>query len=227
MQKSLGWALALAIVAGVALILLLNLDLAGTRRSPNASPDRTGSTQSQSGPAATAPDAAAAGTSGMFREYFIGDEVECAEQFLAIAPVFFPAVPMDGMSLPSGDNVIHLEADVRGIANNPNGFALGQFIPYLKVTYEIVPTSSGEPLKGDLVPMVARDGLHYGATVVMPGNGKYRLTYHLEPPTSGALGRHNDFETGVAPWWSPFDVSWDWDYTTIDPTQPADSAGAR
>jgi uncharacterized protein involved in high-affinity Fe2+ transport len=216
MQKSFGWILALAILAGVGLILLLNLDLSGTRRSADVKSAEGTSPETRD--AGSPPqDPAAAGPSGMFREYFIGDEVEREAEFLAIAPVFFPAVPMDGMTIPTGDDVIHLEADVRALAGNPNGFALGQFIPYLKVRYEIVPASGGEVLRGELVPMVARDGLHYGATVVMPGNGRYRLTYQVEPPSAGNLGRHDDPETGVAKWWAPFEVSWDWDYTTIKP----------
>jgi uncharacterized protein involved in high-affinity Fe2+ transport len=225
MQKSFGWVLAAGILAGVATILLLNLDLGGTKRGTGVG-EAGGA--SGSAPAAQRPatDPAAAGPSGMFREYFIGDEVERDAEYLAIAPVFFPAVPMAGMTLPTGDDVIHLEADVRAIANNPNGFALGQFIPYLKVRYEIVPVSGGETLSGDLVPMVARDGLHYGATVIMPGNGRYRLTYHVEPPSAGSLGRHDDPETGVAPWWPPFAVSWDWDYATIKPAEASEAGGS-
>ena len=62
------------------------------------------------------------------------------------------------------------------------------------------------------MPMVARDGLHYGASIAMPKAGAYRLTYHIEPPSAGGLGRHSDPVTGVAPWWEPFEVSFDWDY---------------
>jgi periplasmic iron binding protein len=60
--------------------------------------------------------------------------------------------------------------------------------------------------------MVARDGLHYGASIAMPTPGSYRLTYRLAPPSAGGLGRHSDPVTGVAPWWQPFEVAYDWDY---------------
>ena len=62
------------------------------------------------------------------------------------------------------------------------------------------------------MPMVARDGLHYGATIEMPKAGRYKLTYAIEPPSDGGLGRHVDPATGVDPWWKPFEVSFDWDY---------------
>ena len=60
------------------------------------------------------------------------------------------------------------------------------------------------------MPMVARDGWHYGASIPMPRAGRYKLTYAIEPPT--AAGRHSDAATGVDPWWKPFEVSFDWDY---------------
>ena len=62
------------------------------------------------------------------------------------------------------------------------------------------------------MPMVARDGLHYGASLTLPKAGAYRLTYAIEPPSAGGLGRHSDPVTGVAPWWAPFEVTFDWDY---------------
>ena len=62
------------------------------------------------------------------------------------------------------------------------------------------------------MPMVARDGLHYGASIEMPKAGRYKLTYAIKPPSAGGLGRHADRATGVDPWWEPFEVSFDWDY---------------
>ena len=67
------------------------------------------------------------------------------------------------------------------------------------------------------MPMVARDGLHYGATIEMPGDGHYKLTYAIKPPSAGGLGRHVDPATGVEPWWKPFEVSFDWDFNRRTP----------
>ena len=36
------------------------------------------------------------------------------------------------------------------------------------------------------MPMVARDGLHYGANLAMPKAGVYRLTYQSSPPRPAA-----------------------------------------
>ena len=145
-----------------------------------------------------------------FREYPIGDEVE--KNYLKIAAVWLPAIAMDGSGL-GGTDVIHVEADVQATEGNPNGFGLGEFVPYLKISYSVVPAAGGEPIqKGTLIPMVAADGLHYGASLSMPKAGEYRLIYNIQPPSAGGLGRHSDPATGVAPWWEPFEVSFDWDY---------------
>ena len=135
----------------------------------------------------------------------IGDEV--IKNHIEIAAVWLPSVGMAGMPDPSGD-VIHVEADVRATANNPNGFAKDEFVPYLKIKYEVVDPKSGKSLQsGDLMPMVANDGLHYGANIARPAPGTYRLVYKIAPPSAGGLGRHSDKATGVASWWEPFEVS--------------------
>ena len=152
-----------------------------------------------------------------FREYPIGDEFQKNE--MLIKAVWLPPVQMEGMEFPTSANLIHLEADIRAAEGNRNGFAKDEFIPYLVVDYTIVPVdekAGGKtvaPITGKLAPMVARDGLHYGATLEMPGAGQYKLTYAIEMPRVGGLGRHVDPVTGVAPWWQPFDVSFDWDFS--------------
>jgi uncharacterized protein involved in high-affinity Fe2+ transport len=137
---------------------------------------------------------------------------------MTVAAVWLPSVGMAGMPEPSSD-VIHLEADVRATADNPNGFAKDEFVPYLKIRYDLIDPASGKPLQsGDLMPMVAADGLHYGANIARPAPGTYRLSYKIEPPSAGGLGRHSDPATGVAPWWEPFEASFEW---TMDPDRPA------
>jgi uncharacterized protein involved in high-affinity Fe2+ transport len=187
------------IVAGIAAILLLNLNL------PASPPRRVAE---PSAPPALAPGAA---RPAGFREYPIGEEV--LKHHMRIAAVWLPTVQMEGMSpaAPRGD-VVHLEADVKATEGNPQGFAKGEFVPYLRIEYTITPASGGAPVdRGTLMPMVAIDGLHYGASIAMPAKGEYRLTYAIRPPSEGGLGRHSDPVTGVAPWWAPFDVAFDWD----------------
>jgi uncharacterized protein involved in high-affinity Fe2+ transport len=185
---------------GVALILLLNLNL-GAPQSLTEGP--------QSAPPPAPP--ARLKPAG-FREYPIGEEV--LENHMRIAAVWLPPIAMEGMpTLPAGGAVIHLEADIHATEGNPNGFAKDEFVPYLKVRYTITGAGGAVIHQGELMPMVARDGPHYGASLELPKAGSYRLTYTIEPPSAGGLGRHSDPVTGVAPWWAPFEVTFDWDYS--------------
>jgi periplasmic iron binding protein len=151
-----------------------------------------------------------------FREYPIGEDVE--KNQIRIAAVYLPPVEMEGMAGPGSSALIHLEADIHATEGNRNGFAKDEFVPYLVVDYAIESQDAGgkggsiEPIRGKLVPMVARDGLHYGASIEMPRAGHYKLTYAIKPPSAGGLGRHADRATGVDPWWKPFEVTFDWDY---------------
>ena len=183
------------IVAGVALILMANLDL-GSGPSPPVLPPK--------------PADAPAAAKGALREYPIGDEVE--KNGMRINAVWLPSVAMNGEPVGASD-VIHIEADVKATEGSPHGFALGEFVPYLKIAYAIAPAGGGGASQsGELVPMVASDGLHYGASVSMPRAGEFRLTYKIQPPSAGGLGRHTDPVGGVAPWWEPFEAAFDWDY---------------
>jgi uncharacterized protein involved in high-affinity Fe2+ transport len=137
---------------------------------------------------------------------------------MLITAVWLPPIQMEGEELPQHSNVIHLEADIHALAGNRNGFGKGAWIPYLTVKYEIVPVSpTGDSIRGELLPMVAKDGPHYGATIEMPGEGKYRLIYRIDNPSKKEFGRHSDPVTGVEPWWDPFDVTFEMDYQRASP----------
>lgn len=197
------------IVGGVALIVAVNLDLNGdTRRSSTPLPSDSAQ-----------PEAVAPGSIKPvgFREYPIGDPVE--KNFMRIAAVWLPPIQMDGTADPLGADTIHLEADIHSTQGNPNGFAQDEFIPYMEIAYKVIPAAGGAPIhQGKMIPMIAGDGLHYGASVTMPDAGEYRLVLNIQPPSAGGLGRHSDPVTGVAPWWEPFETSFDWDYE--GPPQP-------
>jgi len=207
------------IVVGVGVVLLTNLQTPGvpglprptSRPIPEVSPAVGGQK-----------DRAGVGV----QERPIGDP--STKNHIQVSAVYFPAVAMDGTDPGSagGSEMIHLEADIKATEDNPNGFAKDEFVPYLKVAYEIVPARGGPAIaKGELSPMVAWDGLHYGANVLMPGAGEYRLIYEIQPPSAGGLGRHSDKATGVAPWWAPFRASFDW---TVEPRTAAPApAGDR
>jgi uncharacterized protein involved in high-affinity Fe2+ transport len=151
-----------------------------------------------------------------FREYPIGDEVEREAEHLRVAAVWLPPVTMDhDCGPPPGPNVVHLECDIHATRGNTNGFAVGDWIPYLTVKYRLEPVGAADAsstLEGKLMPMVAKDGPHYGATIALPGTGSYKLTFQFDPPSTNGFGRHTDAITGVADWWKPFDATYAWDY---------------
>ncbi|MDF1665190.1 MAG: iron transporter [Planctomycetota bacterium] len=155
-------------------------------------------------PAALIPDSGAG-----FREYPIG---ETEKNSMRISAVWLPPVIMEGQDPLTGQDVLHLEADVAATRGNPNGFGLGEWVPYLRIRYEIKDSTGKLVKKGPFQPMVAADGPHYGTTLQMPGPGRYKLTYFVEPPSVSGFGRHCDKVTGVADWWSAFQVEYDWDY---------------
>lgn len=200
------------IVGGVALLLWANRE---TAPRLGASPP----------PAPAVSAAPPRGFLAGFREYPIGEDVE--RDHMRVAAVWLPSVQVEGQVVTAGTDVIHLEADVHATADNPNGFAKDEFVPYLQIDYEVTPAAGGAPMKGSLMPMVARDGLHYGATLRMPGPGSYRLTYAIQPPSVNGLGRHTDPATGVAAWWQPFTARFDWDYQPEVAAPPVPSARRR
>jgi periplasmic iron binding protein len=206
-QRWIGPSVVAVILASVVAVLALNLNWRGRgeHKSPTAPPEPTGvkAGTGQRPPAG-------------FREYPIGEDVE--KNQMRIAAVYLPPVEMDGMPGGGSSSLIHLEADIHATEGNRNGFAKDEFVPYLIVRYTIELLSGGgkagsaAPIQGTMMPMVARDGLHYGASIEMPTAGHYKLTYEIAPPSAGGLGRHADRATGVDPWWKPFEVSFDWEY---------------
>ena len=149
-------------------------------------------------------------------EYSLGKPVE--KNGMEIGAVYLQPVMMDPM-LPGMDGGkstdIHIEADIHALEKNANGFGPGDWVPYLGITYKIEKTSGNWQTFGEFTPMVANDGPHYGANIKLDGPGKYRVTYHITPPAYQGFYRHTDKETGVAPWWSPFDVSWEFTYIGV------------
>ena len=62
------------------------------------------------------------------------------------------------------------------------------------------------------MPMVANDGPHYGDNVKLTGPGVYKLVLTIASPGDNEhahFGRHTDKETGVAPWYKPFNAEYE------------------
>jgi len=157
-------------------------------------------------------------SSALAIEYPIGIPQQRAG--MEIAAVYLQAVTMepDGMMRKAEESDIHIEADIKALGTNPNGFEEGAWIPYLVIKYEIVKQGSGQKIAGEFMPMVANDGPHYGDNVKLFGPGKYRVKYSILPPSENKhthFGRHTDRLTGVRPWFKAFDVEYEFTYVGI------------
>ncbi|MBP4044611.1 iron transporter [Chromobacterium violaceum] len=153
----------------------------------------------------------------MAKEYPIGKPA--LKNGMEIGAVYLQPTKMepDGMMLKPEASDIHLEADIHATKNNPNGFEEGAWMPYLVVKYELTKVG-GKTQKGELMPMVANDGPHYGDNIKLQGPGKYKLKYTIMPPTANEhahFGRHVDKETGVAAWFKPFDLNYEFTFAGI------------
>lgn len=159
--------------------------------------------------------AAFAGQHAAAVEYRIGSPQNISG--MEVAAVYLQPIEMEpeGMMRKAADSDLHLEADIRTLASNPNGFAEGAWIPHLVVKYQIVKLGSGERIAGELMPMVASDGPHYGDNVKMAGPGKYKLKLLVAPPIPNHFGRHTDRATGVRPWFRAFEVEWEFTFVGV------------
>lgn len=136
-------------------------------------------------------------------EYPIGTPQNLAG--MEIAAVYLQPVEMEpeGHMRKVSESDIHLEADIHALANNPNGFSEGAWVPYLLVKYELTKVGTNEVIQGEMMPMVASDGPHYGDNVKLKGPGKYKLKFTIYPPNAkenpmgNHFGRHTDRATGV------------------------------
>ena len=58
---------------------------------------------------------------------------------MEVAAVYLQPIEMEpeGMMRKASESDIHLEADIHALANNPNGFEEGAWVPYLAVKFEV------------------------------------------------------------------------------------------
>jgi periplasmic iron binding protein len=146
------------------------------------------------------------------KEYPIGKPK--AANGMEISAVYLQPIEMEppGMMRAAADSDVHLEADIKATKGNTNGFPEGEWVPYLVVHYELTKLDGGQAIKGELMPMVANDGPHYGDNVKLMGPGKYKLTLTVSPPSENPhapFGRHVDKETGVGPWFKTFSADYE------------------
>lgn len=142
---------------------------------------------------------------------------------MEIAAVYLQPVRMEpeGMMRAAEQSDVHMEADIRALDINANGFAEGDWIPYLHIKYEINKKGSSNLIRGDFMAMVANDGPHYGDNVKLQGPGRYHVKFTVYPPNAAEnpdgkhFGRHTDRLTGVRPWFPAFDVDYDFVFAGI------------
>ncbi len=150
-----------------------------------------------------------ASTGSKADEFVLGAPIEMhglkVSAVYALGVTVQPRMPMPAM----GRDVIHLEADVEATSDNKHGFGAGDWIPYLNITYLIRKKGGDWAAMGPFLPMVARDGPHYAANVSLAGAGEYHLMYRIAPPVVMGFLRHADDESGIKPWWPPFEVAWE------------------
>ena len=139
---------------------------------------------------------------------------------MEIAAVYLQPVRMEpqGKMTLSEESDVHLEADIRALDLNNNGFAEGDWIPFLHVKYEVRKKDLDQLISGEFMPMVANDGPHYGDNVKLMGPGKYMVKYTIYPPDAAEnpfgkyFARHTDRLTGVRSWFDTFDVEYEFIY---------------
>jgi uncharacterized protein involved in high-affinity Fe2+ transport len=153
----------------------------------------------------------AADMSGM--DMSVGDKQ--TREGMEVGAQYLTGVEMDRMppGMDMGKDTVHLEALVHATKDESHGFGAGAWIPYLDIHYEL--TKDGEKTfkrTGILFPMAAKDGPTYANDVKMGGQGSYRLTYFIAPPTAHGFLRHTDKATGVPGWWKPISLSWTFNY---------------
>ncbi|HBA89767.1 MAG TPA: iron transporter [Geobacter sp.] len=159
--------------------------------------------------------AALASGAEKMKEYPAGEEKLVNK--MKIAAVYLKPIDMEprGTDLPASQADVHLEADIHATKGNPNGFGAGEWIPYLTITYKLDNLDTGASKTGKFMPMVAKDGPHYGGNVKMMGAGNYKVTFTIESPEKQGFGRHTDKSSGVGKWFQPFNVDYKFKYVPI------------
>lgn len=69
---------------------------------------------------------------------------------MEIGAVYLQPVVMEpeGMMKKAEESDVHIEADIKALAGNPNGFEEGSWIPYLIVKFEVTKAGTTQSVKG-------------------------------------------------------------------------------
>ena len=146
------------------------------------------------------------------REYPIGGPVTI--NGLEIEASYLTGIEMAPMpaDMAMGPDAIHLETDVHATADNPQGFAVDAWIPYMSIGFTLTRAGSDWRASGKMLAMTAKDGPHYAQNVAMPGPGTYTVVLRYASPETNGFLHHVDAETGVPGWWTPFEETFTFRY---------------
>ena len=152
-----------------------------------------------------------------FDEYELGVEGEQEVGFMTMAMVYFQPVDMAPAenATPKEGSDLHIEVDLTA-NENPYGFPVDGWVPYLSIDYVINDAETGEEvLTGSMMPMAASDGPHYGNNIPLP-EGEYTVTLYIKSPAENGYLLHVDDETGVEAdefWTEPLTATWtEWEF---------------
>ncbi|MFD0704683.1 iron transporter [Alloscardovia venturai] len=207
-----------SMTAAAALIVTAALSLAACAPASSSSSKSANSSSTSSNSANSTKSGSNSSSSKGFEEFPIGTDQEAGP--LNVAMVYFQPVDMEpaGMGLSAAESSFHLEADIHALKNNNLGYATGEYVPDLTVSYEIIDKNSGETAtSGTFMQMNAADGPHYGANVKLDKAGSYTLKLSIASPVEKGWALHVDKETGVKGtfWTKPLKVKFDWNYTPM------------
>src|SRR3972149_7199464 len=95
-----------------------------------------------------------AASSALAVEYPIGAPLQ--RYGMEITAVYLQPVTMEpeGIMKAPTESDIHLEADIKALSNNPNGFAEGAWIPYLKVHFELKKEGTADSVNGFIISVI-------------------------------------------------------------------------
>ena len=159
---------------------------------------------------------------GGFEETPIFEDIT-AGGWLNVSAVYFQPVPMtDGSTIEGKD--IHLEADIHALENE-FGFGIGDWVPYLTVSYKVTNEAGAVAASGTFMVMSASDGPHYGANIALPKAGTYTIEITIGSPADNNYLLHTDSETGPgaqsfnelpdgSKW--PLVITETWDYVPLE-----------
>lgn len=111
---------------------------------------------------------------------------------LGIAVSYFQPIELEGsMMHAAADADIHLEVDITATKDDPDGYAEGDWRPYLVVSYRLAKAGTGQTRVGTLMPLIAYGRAnvgkpHYGDNLKLMGPGRYVLELDIAPPAGPA-----------------------------------------